>query len=446
MNAPTDRPMIEVRNLSKLYQLGGLGLSTLREAVQHWWSRWRGRNGSTPSAGAVPVAASRTGDTPNSFWALRDVSFDVQPGEVVGILGRNGAGKSTLLKLLSRITDPTSGRAVLRGRVASLLEVGTGFHPDLTGRENVFLNGAILGMKHAEITAHFDEIVDFAEIAQFIDTPVKRYSSGMYMRLAFAVAAYLEAEVLLVDEVLAVGDAAFQKKCMSKMDGMAKTGRTVLFVSHNLVAMEQLCHRCVYIADGRVREVGPAKDVIARYQQDFLANTDSTLQPDKLRSDGRVTLNSYHVTNGKGQTHPLPVTQETVEFHIRMTVHEAIAHPACGISVWNRQGVVMLSVTSADQGIELPLLPEGEVEVVVRLRDVPFTPGKYTASFWVMSPQWHIYAVAEAAISFEIGQGGLYGTREIDHRWGCVYVPIDYSWEPSPVTPGTPSHEEATHP
>jgi lipopolysaccharide transport system ATP-binding protein len=352
MSTASHKPVIEVSHLSKQYRLGGLGLSTLRESLQYWWAKRRDRNGSTPGYGAAPVAANRLGDAPNTFWALRDVSFDVAAGEVVGILGRNGAGKSTLLKLLSRITEPTSGRAILRGRVASLLEVGTGFHPDLTGRENVFLNGAILGMKEAEIKARFDEIVDFSEIAQFIDTPVKRYSSGMYTRLAFAVAAHLEAEVLLVDEVLAVGDTAFQKKCMSKMSGMAQTGRTVLFVSHNLVAMEQLCGRCVYIADGGVREIGPSREVIARYQQDFLATTDSTLSADKLRGDGRVTINSYRVTNENGQAVPLPVTKETVEFHIHMTVREAIAHPACGISVWNRQGVVMLSVTSADHGLE----------------------------------------------------------------------------------------------
>jgi lipopolysaccharide transport system ATP-binding protein len=324
----------------------------------------------------------------------------------------------------------------LRGRVASLLEVGTGFHPELTGRDNIFLNGAILGMKRAEIAAKFDEIVAFAEVEAFLDTPVKRYSSGMHMRLAFAVAAYLEAEVLLVDEVLAVGDAAFQKKCMGRMEGIAKTGRTVLFVSHNLVAMEQLCRRCVYISDGQVCEIGSAREVVARYQRDFLAGSNAVFGADSLQGDGRITLNSYHVTNSRGQAYPLPVTKETVELHVKMHVHEAIAHPACGVSVWNRQGVVMLSVTSVDLGLELPPMPAGDLEVVVRLRDVPFTPGTYTASFWVMTPQWHIYASASAAIGFEIGQSTLFGTKEIDHRWGCVYVPIEYSWaqDPAPAT------------
>ena len=199
------------------------------------------------------------------FWALKDLSFEIKQGEVVGIIGRNGAGKSTLLKILSRITEPTSGRVTLRGRVASLLEVGTGFHPELTGRENIFLNGAILGMTRAEIRRKFDEIVAFAEVDKFLDTPVKRYSSGMYVRLAFAVAAHLEPEILVVDEVLAVGDAQFQKKCLGKMHDVARGGRTILFVSHNMQAVRQLCQGVVWLEKGRLREVGPCEETINRY-------------------------------------------------------------------------------------------------------------------------------------------------------------------------------------
>ncbi len=201
----------------------------------------------------------------DDFWALRDVSFDVQPGEVMGIIGRNGAGKSTLLKLLSRITEPTTGQITLRGRVASLLEVGTGFHPEMTGRENVFLNGTILGMSRAEIRRKFDEIAAFAEIDRFLDTPVKRYSSGMYMRLGFAIAAHLEPEILVVDEVLAVGDAEFQKKCLGKMGEVARGGRTVLFVSHNMGAVQNLCHRAVLLERGQVRMIGTSADAVQSY-------------------------------------------------------------------------------------------------------------------------------------------------------------------------------------
>src|SRR5437667_1773032 len=205
------------------------------------------------------------GDSREDFWALRDVSFEIRQAEVVGVIGRNGAGKSTLLKILSRITEPTTGAVKIKGRVASLLEVGTGFHPELTGRENILLNGAILGMRRAEIKAKFDEIVAFAEVDRFLDTPVKRYSSGMYVRLAFAVAAHLEPEILIVDEVLAVGDGEFQKKCLGKMGHVAGQGRTVLFVSHNMGAVQTLCRRAFLLAQGELQQEGPARDVVAEY-------------------------------------------------------------------------------------------------------------------------------------------------------------------------------------
>ncbi|GAB4196588.1 MAG: ABC transporter ATP-binding protein [Roseiflexaceae bacterium] len=251
---------IRVANLSKQYRIGGPrpAYRTLRDTLA--------------DAARVPLRRARgllrgepSPSTSQPFWALRDVSFEVRQGEVIGIIGRNGAGKSTLLKILSRITEPTSGRVELRGRAGTLLEVGTGFHPELTGRENVFLNGAILGMRREEIARKFDEIVAFAEVAQFIDTPVKHYSSGMYLRLAFAVAAHLEPEILIVDEVLAVGDAAFQKKCLGKMGEVARDGRTVLFVSHDLGAINALCERTVLLNDGQVVQIGPTRDVVAYY-------------------------------------------------------------------------------------------------------------------------------------------------------------------------------------
>ena len=244
------RPIIEVRNLSKKYRLGAIGATSIREQAARVWDRFRG----------VPHP------DPREYWALRDVSFDIHPGEVVGVIGRNGAGKSTLLKILSRITEPTSGTARIRGRVASLLEVGTGFHPELTGRENVYLNGAILGMTRAEVKSKFDEIVAFAEIDQFIDTPVKRYSSGMYVRLAFAVAAHLEPEILIIDEVLAVGDAQFQQKCTGKMRSVSmEEGRTVLFVSHNLKAIRHFCGSAILLNAGHLRTVGSASSVADEY-------------------------------------------------------------------------------------------------------------------------------------------------------------------------------------
>jgi lipopolysaccharide transport system ATP-binding protein len=253
---------IRVEGLSKRYRIGErVKYKALRDvltdAVRAPWrkaqSLWTGSNGKRPS------------EQDGFFWALKDLSFEVHQGEAVGIIGRNGAGKSTLLKLLSRITAPTSGQAEIRGRVGSLLEVGTGFHPELTGRENIFLNGAILGMRKAEITRKFDEIVSFAEVEKFIDTPVKHYSSGMFVRLAFSVAAHLEPEILLVDEVLAVGDAAFQKKCLGKMGDVAEKGRTILFVSHNLTALQSLCSKAVWVDQGHVVTTGDACSVVSEY-------------------------------------------------------------------------------------------------------------------------------------------------------------------------------------
>jgi len=252
------KPIIKVENLSKQYKLGthGAPYTTLRETLSRF------------SRSPFEILSRKNQNKSNSFWALRDVSFEVEPGEVIGIIGRNGAGKSTLLKILSRITEPTKGKIELYGRVGSLLEVGTGFHPELTGRENIFLNGAILGMRREEIAKKFDEIVDFAEIEKFLDTPVKHYSSGMYMRLAFAIAANLEPEILIVDEVLAVGDAEFEKKCLGKMKSVSdKEGRTVLFVSHNITAVSRLCKSALFLKSGEIEFIGNVNEAIAKYME-----------------------------------------------------------------------------------------------------------------------------------------------------------------------------------
>ena len=247
-------PAIEVKQLSKRYQLGeGAGISTLAELIGSTASSWR--------PGGVRSASKDR----REIWALDDISFSVEQGEVVGLIGENGAGKSTLLKILSRITPPTRGAITYRGRVGSLLEVGTGFHPELNGRDNIFLSGAILGMSRAEVNGYFDEIVDFSGVESFIDTPVKRYSSGMYMRLAFAVAAHLDTDILLVDEVLAVGDHKFQQKCLNRMDSIAHDGRTIIFTSHSLVAVQSICHRAIWLDHGKIAADGPTADVIARY-------------------------------------------------------------------------------------------------------------------------------------------------------------------------------------
>ena len=258
------KPVISVRGLGKKYRLGAtIRHDTLRDQITSAFKSLFSRNGNKSAVDLTKVV-DQTNDS-HEFWALKDVSFDVNQGEVIGIIGRNGAGKSTLLKILSEITEPTTGEIRIRGRVGTLLEVGTGFHPELTGRENIYMNGAILGMTKAEIKAMFDEIVAFSEVEKFLDTPVKRYSSGMYVRLAFAVAAHLNPEILIIDEVLSVGDASFQKKCLGKMDEFANSGRTIIFVSHNMAAIEALCNRSVMLNEGNLLACGPTRYIISNY-------------------------------------------------------------------------------------------------------------------------------------------------------------------------------------
>ena len=282
---------IQVRGLSKRYALGELKLrETLGETLLARWPRKRAVDRVMPGRHA-----------PREVWALDDVSFELAPGEILGVVGRNGAGKSTLLKILSRITEPTRGRAEIRGRVGSLLEVGTGFHPDLTGRENVFMNGAILGMTQREVRAKFDQIVDFADIGAFIDTPVKRYSSGMFTRLAFAVAAHLEPDILIVDEVLAVGDVSFQKKCLGRMGDMTRAGRTVLFVSHNMASISSLCSRCLFMNDGRIDYDGRPDLAIQRYTDSVMSRKSGETHLHRSSPDVPVYVTYLALRNASGE-------------------------------------------------------------------------------------------------------------------------------------------------
>jgi lipopolysaccharide transport system ATP-binding protein len=307
-------PIISVENLGKRYLLrhqarqeSAYQYLTLREEAGRWA---RGLFRRSPGA----PRASR-----EEFWALKDVSFEIEEGKAVGIIGRNGAGKSTLLKILSRITEPTEGRATLRGRVASLLEVGTGFHPELTGRENIFLNGAILGMTRAEIRGKFDEIVDFAEVERFLDTPVKRYSSGMYVRLAFSVAAHLEPEILIVDEVLAVGDATFQRKCLGRMEQVTGEGRTVIFVSHNMGAVSSFCHRALLLEGGSVVKSGPTTEVVpAYYRRGGSSPSEVDYEKAGIRVEGSgAQLLSACITDLAGETRSSVAIDEPCQVRMR---------------------------------------------------------------------------------------------------------------------------------
>jgi lipopolysaccharide transport system ATP-binding protein len=331
---------VRVENLAKMYRIGA------KE------EQARGVGQKVRSLATSPFAyLSRMRRPPTqdeTLWALRDVSFEVERGEAVGVLGRNGAGKSTLLKILARITEPTSGRAEIHGRVGSLLEVGTGFHPELTGRENIYLNGAILGMRRYEIDRRFDEIVAFAEIEKFLDTPVKRYSSGMYVRLAFAVAAHLEPEVLLVDEVLAVGDAAFQKKCLGKMSDVAEEGRTILFISHNLVAMQSLCDRAIWINEGRMVDKGSTSQVISNYlQTNFSAQTEQ-LWNDSATAPGNDMVRLHRVCvrpeDGSGSDMTTMQTPLAIEVEFWNLIPDARLHIT--IHLYTEQQIVAFTTGS----------------------------------------------------------------------------------------------------
>lgn len=335
------KPIIRVMNVGKQYRIGPPQSSyvTLREAVT--------------ALGSAPFRRLARGGSSiqETFWALQGVNFEVNPGEVVGIIGRNGAGKSTLLKLLSRITEPTTGRIELYGRIGSLLEVGTGFHSELSGRENIYLNGAILGMTHAEITRKFDEIVAFAEVEKFIDTPVKHFSSGMYMRLAFAVAAHLEPEVLIVDEVLAVGDVKFQRKCLDKMQDVSKQGRTVLFVSHSMSAITRLCQRALLLDEGRVLEDGPAPQVVSSYMGFGLGATGMREWPDERRAPGDeiVRLRAVRIRSERGEVTEVVGIREPIRIEFEYDILQPGKRLSPVIICNNDQGICVFSSAAISQ-------------------------------------------------------------------------------------------------
>lgn len=370
--------VISVENLGKSYliqhQVGRPGYRRLSEDIADVIGRpFRGLRRRTAVAdGACPKSPLPTKE---SFWALKDVSFEVKRGEVLGIIGRNGAGKSTLLKILSRITEPAEGRMRIRGRVASLLEVGTGFHPELTGRENIFLNGTILGMTRQEILRKFDDIVAFAEVEKFLDTPVKRYSSGMYVRLAFAVAAHLDPEILVVDEVLAVGDAEFQKKCLGKMQDVAeKHGRTVLFVSHNMSAVGALCSRALCLSGGRLIEDGMTQQVIDRYLGSCVSGR--THRPERMVLDDNVELMSFDAT-------PNPVTSRSpLAIDFVMRARKETVRLELAVQLYGPSGNRIAQWDLRDERAPCAVSPGRELHGRVRVPILPLVEGSYSLQLW----------------------------------------------------------------
>ena len=344
------------------------------------------------------------------FWALKDVSFEIKRGDRVGIIGRNGAGKSTLLKILSRITEPTTGRIALKGRVASLLEVGTGFHPELTGRENIFLNGAILGMSRVEIKKKFDEIVAFAEVEKFLDTPVKRYSSGMYVRLAFAVAAHLEPEILVVDEVLAVGDAAFQKKCLGKMEDVGKQGRTVLFVSHNMAAVEKLCQCGIVLHQGNVKYVGSQTEAITQYLTSFSEGLVSVRERRDRRGSGEVKVVGIEVKDIDGNVLDVVASGQDIKIYLyfETTPHFRNSRVTAGM-VWKTQlDVPVFQINNKVTGDKFEKLPSSGV-FVCYLSKLPLPASTYKITYSISTDGEYLDSLNDAA-EITVIEGDFFGS------------------------------------
>ncbi|WP_417847617.1 polysaccharide ABC transporter ATP-binding protein [Thalassoglobus sp.] len=428
------KPVISVENLSKAYRIGvkdeipdtlvGAMTSVIRSPFKNLQ---RLRRLDTFTGGP------NGNESDDTLWALKDVSFDVQEGEVVGIIGRNGAGKSTLLKVLSRITDPTSGRVVIRGRVSSLLEVGTGFHPELTGRDNIYLNGTILGMTKREIDRKFDEIVDFSGVEKFLDTPVKRYSSGMQVRLAFAVAAHLEPEILIIDEVLAVGDVGFQTKCLGKMQDVARDGRTVLFVSHNMAAVESLCMRAVLVASGKIEDDNDSKGVINSYNNSFQHQSFDSHTGDHIAGDP-----------GRGDDYFLRFSEtprifkiacgEPLEVKFNVEAPKQLKELFVGVTFSAPSGEPILSTSSKVQNVKSEVGFNNNWTVSIDFGCLPLNAASYHAKVYISDGVMDV-ALFSDAFQLEILPRDVYGWGNAlppVKSWGYCFWASDWSISPQP--------------
>ena len=443
-------PALAVSHLSKRYHLGVISRKTLQDEVRYWWYKMRGKDPLRHMGRIAPVTRNQTDNTqfrksasepaedekqsmshladPHSFWALRDVSFNIQPGEIVGIIGRNGAGKSTLLKILSRITEPTEGEAIINGRVGSLLEIGTGFHPELTGRENIYMNGTILGMKKAEIDRRYDEIAAFAEIDEFLDTPVKRYSSGMYVRLAFAVAAHLEPEILLIDEVLAVGDEQFQKKCLGKMESVGKEGRTVLFVSHNMGSIAQLCHKTILLSHGKISQFGKTPEIIERYLDEGSAhNKEGFSVPENIQK--KIYFSDIRTLSAEGKQTNIFKHNESITVAIQCRINEWVSNAKMGFYVTDHRGRKVFTSNNPQWRHVDPGCDRVCTSVVIPGNIL--VPGKYFMTFAVHLPRIEYIDLVSDAVCITIVDGGSSFASEEGRDYGCVFVECRWKLEDS---------------
>ena len=404
------KPVIEIESISKKFLIpaSSSGYQTLRESLT-----------------SLDFLRKK-----REFWALREISFSMEQGETMGVIGNNGAGKTTLLKILSRITKPTSGRGRINARVASLLEVGTGFHPELTGRENIYLNGVILGLKKREIDRHFEEIVEFAGVREFLNTPIKHYSTGMWARLAFSVAAHLDPEILLIDEVLSVGDAEFQKKSLVKMNDLSKNGRTVIFVSHNLAAVRQLCTRCMLISQGEITNIGSVNDVITEYTSfrdgDSPGSTDLTLISER-KGSGIVRLTRIELRNSDEQLKGTFLMMDDLHIHLWLEAPVKVRNVKIVVDILNSFGETICSMFDSDTGFSLSSV-EGSEHISITLNDIRFYPGKYNISVSVISQilnyKFESYDEIENVISFDVENQLV--NRYLTRRSGLLFLTPDW--------------------
>ncbi len=426
-------PIIDIDNIGKFYRIGANKerCLSLRDEI----------------AKRLSPKARRSRAAEREFWALKNVSFSVLEGEVVGIIGGNGAGKTTLLKILSRITPPTEGKVTLRGRVASLLEVGTGFHPELTGRENTYLNGAILGMTRGEVGRKFDEIMAFAEIDRFLDTPVKRYSSGMYVRLAFAIAAHLDPDILLVDEVLAVGDVAFQNKCLAKMDEVAKGGRTVLFVSHNMSTISQLCTRCVVLAGGRVDYIGATRDAIMHYTPRGSADGAAHVtfcRPESSEGDQvAARFDAVRLTNSTGSVADVFLLGDSMTVRMDVTFNKRVDNARLSFSVRSATGVKIYHCVMQDAGFHATDVL-GPVSFSATFPRLSLYPGRYfIGDLWLATSFEELDTVRGDAVSFCVAEGGERVSRELGKDAAVVHEVPQWALETDGEQPAAPPFRAA---
>ncbi|MDB6156013.1 MAG: ABC-type polysaccharide/polyol phosphate transport system, ATPase component [Chthoniobacteraceae bacterium] len=425
--------VLKVENVSKRYQLGEINRRMLYEELQSRWARWRGK----PDPNAPVTGDALDANDKDHLWAVRNVSFDVQHGDVLGVIGHNGSGKSTLLKILSQITAPTSGRVLIKGKVASLLEVGTGFHLELTGRDNVFLNGTFLGMTHREVARQFDEIVAFSGVEDFIDTPVKRYSSGMRVRLAFAVAAHLEAQILIIDEVLAVGDAAFQQKCIGKMSEVAQGGRTVLFVSHNAAAVENLCTRGVVMNKGELVFSGTQTEAIAYYSASTAIKTKCLRDRDDRSGSGEVRIVAMELRDPSGRLRHNANAGDDIDLWLYFENSGKRAFPRLNVklNVTTHLGAPVFTQSNLLAGESFRELPS-KGAFVCRIPRLPLPAAVYRISYIVNSEYRRgekIDAISNA-LELPVENGKFFPSGEVPAiQAGVCLVPAEWRMESAPM-------------